>query len=168
MFEELRFPDKWPWRGPLAIISPKERTRYIALLLELAQNTASHRKLERRRVLIAQGDFRDSWFASQSVESGGDLQRRATNEVAVNGEFSLQVILAGIDDHKFSAMVVGSSAMEGFMLVWCWLLVVVRKSRSIVLIARRIGVSNRGGNEETTGRGRHKTSEQILILFSAG
>jgi hypothetical protein len=109
------------------------------------------------RILIAQGDFRDSWLANQSVESGGDLQRRATNEVAVNGEFSLQGILAGIDDHKFSAMAVGSSAMEGSMLVWCWLLVVVRKSRSVVLIARRIGVSNRGGNEETTGRGRHMT-----------
>ena len=40
-------------------------------------------------------------------------------------------LLASIDDHKFgsiSIMVVGSSAMEGFMSVWCWLLVVVRKS----------------------------------------
>ena len=71
--------------------------------------------------------------------------------------FSLQVILAGIDDHKFSAMVVGSGIMEASMLVWCWLLVVVRKSRSVVLIAQRISVSNWGGNEETTARGRHKT-----------
>jgi hypothetical protein len=37
-----------------------------------------------------------------------------------------------------------------------------------VLIARRISVSNLDGNEETTAGGRHKTQEQVLILFSAG
>jgi hypothetical protein len=41
---------------------------------------------------------------NQSVESGGEPQRLATNEVVVDGELSLRVILAGIDGHKFSAM----------------------------------------------------------------